>query len=63
MVLDNGTKIKIHIWDTRGQERFRAMTNLCYRDAQVALITYDITNESSFSSTDFWIKDIKYKLK
>ena len=63
VVLDNGAMIKLHIWDTSGQERFRAMTNLYYRDAQVALLTYDITNESSFISIDFWIKELKYKVE
>ena len=63
VVLPNGSMIKLHIWDTSGQERFRAMTNLYYRDAQVAILTYDITNEQSFSSIDFWIKELKYKVE
>ena len=63
VVLNNGAMVKLHIWDTSGQERFRAMTNLYYRDAQVAILTYDITNEQSFSSIDFWIKELKYKVE
>ena len=63
VVLPNGSMVKLHIWDTSGQERFRAMTNLYYRDAQVAILTYDITNEQSFSSIDFWIKELKYKVE
>ena len=63
VVLPNGSMIKLHIWDTSGQERFRAMTNLYYRDAQVAILTYDITNESSFSSISFWIQELKYKVE
>ncbi len=47
IVLNNGAKIKLHIWDTSGQDRFRSMTNLYYRDAQVAILTYDVTNEHS----------------
>ena len=63
VVLSNGAMIKLHIWDTSGQERFRAMTNLYYRDAQVAILTYDITNESTFDSIDFWIQELKYKVE
>ena len=63
VVVGNGSMVKLHIWDTSGQERFRAMTNLYYRDAQVAIITYDITNESTFSSIDFWIQELKYKVE
>jgi Ras-related protein Rab-5C len=63
VVLNNGAMVKLHIWDTSGQERFRAMTNLYYRDAQVAILTYDITSESSFSSIDFWIEELKFKVE
>ena len=63
VVLPNGGIVKLHIWDTSGQERFRAMTNLYYRDAQVALLTYDVTTPSSFSSIDFWINELKYKVE
>ena len=63
VVLSNGTIVKLHIWDTSGQERFRAMTNLYYRDAQVALLTYDITNEASFTGIEFWIEELKYKVE
>ena len=63
VVLSNGAIVKLHIWDTSGQERFRAMTNLYYRDAQVALLTYDITNEASFTGIEFWIEELKYKVE
>ena len=63
VVLNNGAMVKLHIWDTSGQERFRAMTNLYYRDSQVAILTYDITNESSFNSIEFWIKELRYKVE
>ena len=63
VILSNGSAVKLHIWDTSGQERFRAMTNLYYRDAQVAILTYDITNESTFASIDFWIQELKYKVE
>ena len=63
VVLQNGSMVKLHIWDTSGQERFRAMTNLYYKDAQVAILTYDITNEQSFTSIQFWINELKYKVE
>ena len=63
VVLNNGAMVKLHIWDTSGQERFRAMTNLYYRDAQVAILTYDITSESSFTGIEFWIEELKYKVE
>ena len=62
IVLNNGTKMKLHIWDTSGQDRFRSMTNLYYRDAQVAILTYDVTNEASLESLDYWLKELNDKV-
>ena len=62
LVLNNGTKMKLHIWDTSGQDRFRSMTNLYYRDAQVAILTYDVTNEASLESLDYWLKELNDKV-
>ena len=63
VVLQSGVVVKLHIWDTSGQERFRAMTNLYYRDAQVAILTYDIACTTSFTSIEFWINELKYKVE
>ncbi len=62
IILNNGTKIKMHIWDTSGQDRFRSMTNLYYRDAQVAILTYDVTNMQSLESLTYWLKELKDKV-
>lgn len=48
VTLPNKQKVKLHIWDTGGSERFRTMVSLYYRDAAAALICYDITEENSF---------------
>ena len=63
IVLNNGAKIKLHIWDTSGQDRFRSMTNLYYRDAQVAILTYDVTNEQSLESLNYWLNELKDKVE
>ena len=63
VVLSNASIVKLHICDTSGQERFRAMMNLYYKGAQVAILTYDIKNEASFSSIEFWINELKYKVE
>ena len=63
IVLSNGVSIKFHIWDTSGQERFRTMTNLYYHDAQAAILTYDVTNEESLKSLDYWINELKGKVE
>ena len=62
IVLNNGAKMKLHIWDTSGQDRFRSMTNLYYRDAQVAILTYDVTNEQSLESLNYWLQELNDKV-
>ena len=53
---DAGTKV--YIWDTAGQENFRAIIRSYYRDAVGALIFYDVTDPGSFKALDFWIGDL-----
>ncbi|VVD02978.1 unnamed protein product [Leptidea sinapis] len=49
----------INVWDTAGQERFRAMAPMYYRNANAALLVYDITSASSFAAIKGWVKELK----
>nr|XP_009803277.1 PREDICTED: ras-related protein RABB1c-like [Nicotiana sylvestris] len=40
--------IKLQIWDTAGQEKFRSITRAYYRDAAGALLVYDVTKRHTF---------------
>lgn len=62
LVLSNGALIKFHIWDTGGQERFRSMANLYYQDAAAAILTYDVTNDKTFESLNYWVEELKNKV-
>ena len=57
VALDKDTKVKLQIWDTCGQERFRALTRSYYRNAQAIIIVYDITSRESFEKSKVWIKE------
>jgi len=39
------------------------MTNLYYRDAQVAILTYDVTNEQSLESLSYWLNELNDKVE
>ena len=39
---------KLNLWDTAGQERFDALTKMYFKQAEAAIIVYDVTNEISF---------------
>ena len=58
--INNDKKIKLEIWDTAGQERFRSLAQAFYRNTDVGICVYDITNKASFEEIkNYWIKDIK----
>ena len=57
--LNKDTSIKFDIWDTAGQEKFKSLAKIFYKDAKVIILVYDITNKSSFESLkNFWYKEI-----
>ena len=49
--------IRLQIWDTAGEERFRSITKSIYRNANGILFVCDITNRESFKNIKNWIKD------
>merc|ERR1712217_406292 len=59
--LRDGNQLKLHVWDTGGQERFRSMTHLYYRDAAGAVIVYDRTDERSQQSVQYWVNELQSK--
>ena len=50
-------EVKIQLWDTSGQERFRSITHTFLKDANGIAFVYDITNKKSFEGVKDWIKD------
>lgn len=54
--------VKFNIWDTAGQEKYRNLAPLYYRDAQAAIVVYDITESSSVPNAKRWIAELKEKL-
>ena len=54
--LDNGEEIRLLIYDTAGQERFRALSRNYIKKANGILIVYDITNKVTFQNAENWIK-------
>ena len=55
----NGEEIQLNIWDTAGDERFRSIMPLYYRDAQIALLVFDLTDPESFKGVDYWLNELE----
>lgn len=56
---DAGKKIRRQIWDTAGQESFRAITRSYYRGAGGALLCFSLTSHQSFNNLKSWLNDLR----
>ena len=52
--------LKYEIWDTAGQEKYRSLTKMFYKDASIVILVFDITRKDTFEEIrDFWLKQVK----
>ena len=56
--LENGTKIRIEIWDPAGQEIYRATNKIFMKNTKIALLVYDITDQKSFDAINEFYEQI-----
>lgn len=59
IVTIEGKPIKLHMWDTAGQEAFRSITRSYYRGAAVALLVYDVTRRETFNHLESWLEETR----
>ena len=58
--LGNNKSIKFDIWDTAGQEKYRALAKIFYQDSKIVILVYDITNKNSFNELkNYWYEKVK----
>jgi len=48
-------KIQLNIWDTVGQERYRSLSKLFFKDTKIVVLVYSITNLLSFEGLTYWL--------
>ena len=52
--------LMVEIWDTAGQEKYRSINKLFYKDANIVIFVYDITNNKSFEEIkNYWFEQVK----
>ena len=52
--------ITFDIWDTAGQEKYRSLAKIFYKDAKAIVLVYDITSKDSFvQMKEYWYEQIK----
>ena len=56
----NDKPLHFQIWDTAGQEQYRGLTKMFYKEAKIVILVYDITNRKSFDEIkNYWYEQIK----
>ena len=57
--IDN-LEVELQIWDTAGQEQYRSITSLFYKDALICVLVYDVTKKTSFIQVkEYWYNSVK----
>lgn len=53
------TEVKLNIWDTAGQEKFRSVSKAYFRNALGAILVFSLTDQKSFDALDDWLNDLQ----
>jgi small GTP-binding protein len=62
--INKNQKVKFELWDTAGEEKYRAIARVFYQNASVCILVYDITRKSSFDEIkNFWVNEIKQNIQ
>ncbi|XP_074153726.1 ras-related protein Rab-42 [Sminthopsis crassicaudata] len=56
--LASGSRVKLQLWDTAGDERFRSITRSFYRNMVGVLLVFDVTNRKSFDHIEDWYQEV-----
>ena len=59
IALNDGNKIKLFLWDTSGQERFRSSAFRVMRVVHGIILVFDLTSRQTFENIDKWLNDIR----
>ena len=55
----DGVKIEIQIWDTAGEEKFRSLGPIYFRNSLGAVVVYDVTSRKSFQDLESWVNSFQ----
>ena len=56
------TEYTIDLWDTIGQEKFRALTKVFFKNSDIVIFVFDITIKETFNELEYWFKTINDEL-
>ena len=59
VTLEDGKIVKVQLWDTAGEERFRTIAKSYYKGAHGIVLIYDVTNRKTYDNIRKWMNQIK----
>mmetsp|Transcript_38323 Transcript_38323/g.122979 ORF Transcript_38323/g.122979 Transcript_38323/m.122979 type:complete len:280 (+) Transcript_38323:62-901(+) len=60
--LPSGRVVELHIWDTAGQEKYRAFARQYFRGSDAAVVLFDLSNRASLDGAQRWIDELRAEL-
>ena len=58
----NNRSYIFNLWDTIGQETYRSLTKIFFKNAIIVLLIYDITSRKTFEELEYWYQQVKNEL-
>eukprot|EP00760_Papus_ankaliazontas_P038630 PhM_4_TR9216/c0_g1_i1/m.64820/K07874/RAB1A; Ras-related protein Rab-1A len=59
IVVQDTTSVRLHLWDTAGQEKYRGIAKPYYRQADGVVLVYDVTSKHSLHVLDSYLADVR----
>ncbi|CAK9827129.1 Ras-related protein RabJ [Anthophora retusa] len=56
-------RILLQVWDTAGQEKFKSMAPMYYRNANAAMLVFDLTRYNTFAAMKGWVAELRRKVE
>ena len=50
----NNVEYVVNLWDTMGQEKYKSMSKIFFKNSKIVLYVYDITKRTTFDSLNNW---------
>ena len=62
-IIIQNKKYMYALWDTAGQEVYRALNKMFIKDSKIIILVFAINNRKSFEEINFWINCVKDNLE
>ena len=58
-IVCQNSSVKMTIWDTAGQVKFRPLAHTYYKGAAGIILVYDVTDMHSFENMEYWLQKVR----